>query len=200
MNRCKKRKLVAIKMYKRIAYLNFDDIFITKNSGMKYLLGLATLLFSSAIFAQSEGTLLKNGTLAPNFSFEIEKGKTVSIDAYKGKVIVINFFATWCGPCRTELPLLQADVWDKYKDNPNFALFVFGREEGWQKVTDFKIANKFSFLMLPDENKAIYSLFATQYIPRNVIIDTEGKVVYQSTGFSEAEFDKMKKVLKKLLK
>ena len=167
---------------------------------MKFFLLIIATVFVLNVAAQTEGTLLKNGTQVPNFKFEIENGKEAIIEDYKGKVVLINFFATWCGPCRAELPLLQTDIWDKHKNNPNFALFVFGRKEGWQKVTDFKIANQFTMPMLPDENKAIYSLFATQYIPRNVLIDQTGKIVYQSTGFSTDDFNEMKKVLKNLLK
>jgi len=143
-------------------------------------------------------TLVKTGNKVPQFSFEIEKGKTVSIKDYEGKVVWINFFATWCGPCRAELPLLHKEVWEKYKNNTKFTVLIFGREEGWQKVTDFKNANQFTFSMLPDENRNIFKLFATQSIPRNVIIDKDGTIVYQSVGFSVEEFKNAKSVLEKL--
>jgi len=94
---------------------------------------------------------------------------------------------------------LQKEIWEKYKDNEHFALLIFGREEGWQKVTDFKTANHFTFPMLPDENKSIYKLFATQFIPRNVLIDADGKIIYQSIGFNVDEFNKMKNIIEKLL-
>lgn len=166
-----------------------------------FLLTGIFFLLHTALNAQNgdAATLTKTGTTVPAFSFETEKGKTVSINDYRGKVIWINFFATWCGPCRAELPVLHQKVWEKYKQNPAFALFIFGREESWQKVTAFKTANKFTFPMLPDEKREIFKLFATQNIPRNIIIDKTGTIVYQSVGYSEEEFAKAVKVLEKLL-
>ncbi|MBS1639446.1 MAG: TlpA family protein disulfide reductase [Bacteroidetes bacterium] len=166
---------------------------------MKNIFLSILLLLSINLFGQQNGTLLSNGTIVPKFNFEIEKGKTINISDYKGKVVLINFFATWCGPCRMELPLLQKEIWEKYQDNEHFALLIFGREEGWQKVIDFKTTNRFTFPMLPDEDKSIYKLFATQYIPRNVLLDEDGKIVYQSIGFNADEFNKMKKIIDKLI-
>ncbi|MEO6521145.1 MAG: redoxin domain-containing protein [Mucilaginibacter sp.] len=145
-------------------------------------------------------TLLKIGDTAPVFSFEIDKGKTVSIQDYRGKIVLINFFATWCPPCRMELPRVQKEVWEKFSANPKFALFIFGREEGWDKVLTFKDANKYTFPMLPDEGRKIFSLFATQSIPRNVVLDENGKVIYQSIGYSPKDFDELIALLKKKLK
>jgi len=157
---------------------------------------LLFLLFSFSLFAQDDATTLtKVGQTAPAFSFQIEKGKEVKLEDYKGKIILINFFATWCPPCRLELPRVQKEIWEKYKDNPNFALLVFGREEGWDKVLPFKIANNYTFPILPDEGRKIYSLYATQYIPRNVIIDGDGKIIYQSMSYEAEEFSKMVKLL-----
>ncbi|MNJ93930.1 Thiol-disulfide oxidoreductase ResA [compost metagenome] len=150
------------------------------------------LLLPFATMAQDDkSTLTKLGESVPKFSFEIERGKTANIDDYKGKLILINLFATWCPPCNTELPLVQKQIWEKYSNNPDFAFFVFGREEGWDKLEPFKKAKGFTFPILPDVDRSIFSKFATQSIPRNIIIDQNGKIIYQSIGFSEKEFAEM---------
>ncbi|WP_448702917.1 TlpA family protein disulfide reductase [Mucilaginibacter sp. AW1-3] len=141
-------------------------------------------------------TLTKVGGACPSFSFETDKGKTVNIADYRGKIVLINFFATWCPPCREELPRVQKDIWEKYKDNAKFALFVFGREEGWDKVLTFKQTNNYTFLMLPDEGRKIFSLFATQYIPRTLLLDEKGNILFQSVGYDPKEFDGLLNLLK----
>ena len=146
-------------------------------------------LLPLATFAQGDAaTLTKIGDQIPQFSFETENGKTVNISDYKGKLILINLFATWCPPCNIELPVMQKQIWDKHKNNPEFALFVFGREEGWDKLTPIKAKKGFTFPILPDLDRSIFSKFATQSIPRNILIDQSGKIIYQSIGYSEKEF------------
>lgn len=155
---------------------------------------LAALLFLlpfATIAQEDQSTLTKIGQNVPQFSFEIERGKTANINDYKGKLILINLFATWCPPCNTELPLVQKQIWDKYSNNPGFVFFVFGREEGWDKLEPYKKAKGFTFPILPDVDRGIFSKFATQSIPRNIIIDQNGKIIYQSIGFSEKEFAEM---------
>ena len=150
------------------------------------------LLLPFAVFSQQDSTTLtKVGDAVPQFSFETAKGKTASISDYKGKLILINLFATWCPPCNLELPVMQKQVWEKYKDNPNFVLFVFGREEGWDKLIPFKAKKGFTFPILPDVKRGVFSKFATQFIPRNIIIDESGKIIFQSMGYSEKEFAEM---------
>lgn len=142
----------------------------------------------------------KVGDSTPVFSFEIEKGKTVSIKDYKGKLILINLFATWCPPCNVELPLVQEEIWNKHKDNPNFSIFVFGREEGWETLNLYKKAKGFTFPILPDLDKGVFSKFAEQSIPRNILIDGTGKIIYQSLGFDDEEFNQMVDLIDKILK
>lgn len=137
---------------------------------------------------------------APEFSVSTNDGKTVNLSDYKGKVILINFFATWCGPCMIEMPLLQNEIWNKLKDNPNFVLLSLGRDHSQEEINKFIEQKKFTFPIYADKGKAVYSLFAKQYIPRNYLIDKNGKVVYASTGFSMEEFEELKTIIDKQLK
>lgn len=144
--------------------------------------------FSLSLLAQDEFTLVKEGQKAPDFTFETAPGKMAKLSDFKGKVIWINFFATWCGPCRKELPHLQKEVYDKLKDNPQFELIILGREHSWEEINKFVTDNKFNMPFYPDNGRKVFSLYAKQNIPRNFIIDKEGKVVVSSTGFNEKEF------------
>ncbi|MCT4141009.1 TlpA family protein disulfide reductase [Elizabethkingia anophelis] len=135
---------------------------------------------------------------SPVFSITNENGTIKSSDL-KGKVVLINFFATWCAPCMEELPLLQKEIWEKYKDNKKFSLLVIGREHSQDEITAFKAKKGFTLPMYPDKTKSVYSLFAKQSIPRNYIVDTNGSVIYASVGFDEAEFKNMLNKLDELL-
>jgi len=162
---------------------------------LKRLLVLFILLPFVSFAQQDSTTLTKIGDAVPQFLFETAKGKKASISDYKGKLILINLFATWCPPCNIELPVMQKQIWDKHKNNPNFALFVFGREEGWDKLVPFKAKKGFTFPILPDLNRDIFSKFATQSIPRNIIIDENGTIIFQSIGYTEKEFNEMVKLI-----
>lgn len=140
-------------------------------------------------------TLVKLNQPVPEFSFKDETGKTISISDYKGKTVLITFFATWCGPCRKELPLVQSDIYNEYKDNPNFKLLIFGREHNLQEVSDFKKSQGFSMPFYADKERLVYSLFASKYIPRNFLINAEGKIIFSETGFDIDTFDKLKKLI-----
>ena len=143
------------------------------------LLTLLAPLFSRAQQPDTT-TFTKVGDTAPLFDFAISKTQKVNLKDYHGKIVLLNFFATWCPPCRMELPRVQKEIWEKYKDNPKFALFVFGREEGWNVVLPFNEKFKYTFPILPDDGPKIFKLYATQSIPRNVVVDGDGKIIYQS--------------------
>lgn len=144
-------------------------------------------------------TLLAVGDEVPAFKFELEKGKSISIKDYKGKMVLINFFATWCAPCRKELPLIQEQIWKKYAQHSKFAMLTFGREHNWKEVDQFKSDQHFLFPILPDPTRKVYALFATQTIPRSVLIGEDGKILYLSEGFEEKQFNELKKILENKL-
>jgi peroxiredoxin len=140
------------------------------------------------------------GDKAPDFSFAAENGQTKKLSELKGKVVWINFFATWCPPCRQELPNLQKEVYDKLKNNPNFELIILGREHSWEEINKFTSEQKFTMPFYPDMGRKVFSLYAKQNIPRNFIIDKEGKIAVASTGFTEKEFAEIINKVEVLLK
>jgi len=149
--------------------------------------------------ATSKSTLVTKGQIVPAFKFEISKGKTVSIGDYKGKIVLINFFATWCGPCRREMPLYQEKIWNRHKDNPKFALLAFGREHMWDEVLKFGKDMGLTFPLLPDPKRNVYGKFATELIPRSILLDQDGKILYLSEGFEEPHFNELKDLIDNLL-
>jgi len=153
------------------------------------------------INGQADTTIYpETGDIAPAFICKTLDGDIIDVTKLKGKIIMINFFATWCGPCNKELPVLQKNIWDKYKDNPNFVLIILGREHNEQEVKDFVKAKKFTMPFAPDPEREIFKLYASGFIPRNVIIGKDGKIIFQNIGYTEEEFKKIEKLLAENIK
>ena len=152
---------------------------------------ILVLVFSLNLTAQDETTLVEVGDKAPAFTIEMQDGTTKQLSDLKGKVVWINFFATWCPPCRKELPYLEKEVFNKLQGNPGFELLVIGREHTWKEVNAFKNENKYQLPFYPDPERKVFSKYASQNIPRNFIIDHEGNVAVASTGFKMEEFKKI---------
>ncbi|MDP4206108.1 MAG: TlpA disulfide reductase family protein [Bacteroidota bacterium] len=172
---------------------------------MKKIAGFLLILFVCVqAWAQNdeakkieEANVVKVGSPVPDFSFLNGAGKKESMSAYKGKVTVVVFFATWCGPCRQELPHIEKEIWDKSKDKKDFALLIFGREHKKAEVDKFRTENKFTMPFLADPDRSVYSKFAKSFIPRLYLVDKSGKIVYATVGYNDAEFSKMLDTLQK---
>ena len=151
--------------------------------------GLATGL----VFAEEKNdgsTLTKVGDPAPAFEFTSLDGTKITSENTKGKVVLLNFFATWCGPCRAELPHL-AEANKKLKDDDRVVVLSVGREHTKEDLTKFKEETKLDLPFAPDPERKMYSKFATKWIPRNYVIGPDGTILMQEIGFSEEEFKKM---------
>jgi peroxiredoxin len=171
-------------------------------------IALAELVWIPALVSRQEQarkerleahSLAKEGDAAPVFRIDTDEGLEFALGDQRGKVVLVNFFATWCGPCVQELPHLQ-ELWNEHKDRTDFALIVIGREETAEKVKAFKKKHGFSFPMAADPEGAVFSLFAEEYIPRTYVISKEGKVCWSTTGFTgEEDFAEIKTALRREL-
>ena len=163
------------------------------------------LFISNILFSQNidEGTgvsKLKIGDKAPDFEFVDLDGKSINFNQFKGKYVLINFFATWCAPCVKEMPLIENEIWKSHKNNDDFIILSFGRGHSNEEVKKFISEKGFTFPIYSDQNKMIFNLFALSFIPRNYIIDKNGIVIYSEGGFRPEEFEKMKNKINELLK
>lgn len=144
-------------------------------------------------------TLVKVGEEAPNFTVEMFDGSTVSLAELRGKVVLLNFWATWCPPCREELTHVQEEIIDRFAERP-FVFLPVSRGESREAVAVFREETGYEFPMGLDSTRTVYDRFASNYIPRNFLIDAKGKVVAATVGFDDLEFEELIQTIEATIK
>lgn len=172
---------------------------------MKKLILFLTLLFSISLVAQENddrGYIVKVGDMAPDFSIKLTDGKQVKLSELRGKIVMLQFTASWCSVCRKEMPFIESDIWQKHKSDPNFQLIAVDRDEPLNTVLKFKESTKITYPIGLDPKAHIFMLYAQKEagITRNVIIDKNGKIVMLTRLYNEEEFKKMTHLVDSLLK
>ena len=165
------------------------------------LLLLAFLSVTLLGYGKDRYTIAQTGQPAPDFVYKKDDSVSANLSDLKGKVVIVNFFAIWCPPCKKELPMLTTEIYNKHKDNPNFEMMIFGRGHTLPEIKKYadpkQIENVLPFY--PDKNKKIFEAFAYDIIPRTYIIDKKGMVVHQTLGFNEEDFKRIVVVVDSLL-
>jgi len=148
------------------------------------------------------GYIVKIGQQVPEFSMTTLDGKTIKAADLKGKVVMLQFTASWCSVCRKEMPHIESDIWKKYKSNPSFALYGIDLDEPKDIVEKFAKQIPVTYPLALDPKGDIFYQFAEKKagVTRNVIVDKTGKIVYMTRLYKEEEFQEMKTVISGLLK
>lgn len=162
---------------------------------MSIMVLVCTCLFAAPAMAQqvtpdAAGYIIKVGDVAPDFEMELTEGGKVKLSDLRGKVVMLQFTASWCGVCRKEMPFIEKDIWQKHKDNASFALYGVDRDEPLEKVKAFAKQTKVTYPLGLDPGADIFALYADRKagITRNVLIDREGKIVMLTRLYNEEEF------------
>lgn len=164
---------------------------------MKFKNTIIALVFS--VFAASGlASSGMEGQPAPDFALKSSTGENLRLSEYRGDVVMINFWATWCGPCRQEMPLLDA-LYARY-ERVGFNLLGVNIDDDSRRAMQMIEELGVSFPVLFDARKEVSELYEVNAMPVTVIVDREGNVRYVHQGYKPGYEDKYLDQVRSLLR
>lgn len=167
----------------------------------KFVVLLSAAILSQFAFSQDkkvydDGYLVKVGEMAPDFTINEAGGKSYKLSDLRGKVVMLQFTASWCSVCRTEMPFIEKEIW-KEKKNSGLSVVGIDRDEPLEKVLKFKKDIGVSYPLALDPGADIFGLFTSKDagVTRNVVINRSGKIIFLTRLYKREEFDQMKKLI-----
>ncbi len=148
------------------------------------------------------GYKVRVGDEAPLFTtVDALSGDTVRLADLRGKVVMLQFTASWCGVCRKEMPQIESRIWQRHKNDTTFALLGIDRDEPAEKVARFVEQTGVTYPLVLDPDADIFGLYADKRagVTRNVIIGRDGRIVMTTRLYEEKEFERMVAVIDSLL-
>jgi peroxiredoxin len=172
------------------------------HKNMKRIVTLSVIvLLAMTAYSQDQkvfehGYLVQVGDRAPDFTIREAGGESYALSDLRGKVVMLQFTASWCSVCRKEMPFIEDEIWLPGKDK---GLVVIGidRDEPESTVLKFRDDMKITYPLALDPGAGIFALFAQKEagVTRNVIINSEGEIIFLTRLFERQEFDEMKRVI-----
>ncbi len=137
-------------------------------------------------------------TMAPDFALKSDSGRNLRLREMRGQVVMINFWATWCGPCREEMPKLQ-QLYGKYRAD---GFMLLGVNIDDNSANAVRMARKLgvTFPVLFDQGKAVSKLYQVDAMPSTVLIDRDGKTRYRHRGYKAGYEGTYQSEIRELLK
>ena len=160
-----------------------------------------TRLFATVISLFALSALASSGLVgheAPDLALKSATGENLRLSEYRGNVVMINFWATWCGPCRQEMPLLE-ELYARY-ERVGFNLLGVNIDDDSRRAMDMAEELGVSFPVLFDARKEVSRLYEVEAMPVTVLVDREGTVRYVQHGYKPGYEDKYLDQIRSLLR
>jgi peroxiredoxin len=156
------------------------------------------LALASGANAQDREVIVKIGENLPDFEVQLLDGGKLTTAQTRGKILLINFWATWSPPCLEEFARLKPEILDRFT-GPDFVFLSISREDTPEQVKTFREKTGYIFSVGMDPRREIFSKFATATIPRDFVINKTGKITYMTNGYTPKTFNDMVKHIQTLL-
>lgn len=157
---------------------------------------VSALLMTSYAFAAIEAEE-KAPEPAPNFTLKSLKGSNLKLSEFRGDVVMINFWATWCGPCRQEMPILN-DLYLKYRDK-GFTLLGINVEDNKTKAARMTQELRVVYPVLFDNTSEVSKQYEVDDMPTTVLVDRDGNMRYLHRGFLPGSEDEYQRQVRELM-
>ncbi|RME76465.1 MAG: TlpA family protein disulfide reductase [Chloroflexi bacterium] len=189
-----KRQIQSAPVQKKWLYLNLAIALALIVGGVAALFWLGQQTGSRSASASVANPAGQHQT-APDFTLYSPDGQSVSLNDYAGKVILVNHWATWCPPCKAEMPALNA-FYEDYKDR-GFVVLAVNSQEDAATVKSFIQANGFTFPVVLDTRGQVGTIYRVRGLPTSFIIDRNGVIQYIHSG--AITYEQLEKIVQPLL-
>jgi peroxiredoxin len=150
---------------------------------------------------ENRGFSVVIGDEAPEFTIQYLDGTEVNLSDLRGKVVMLQFTASWCKVCRKEMPYIEKEIWQMFKDNKDFVLVAIDLKEEKEKVEKFLSTQRITYPISLDPKGEIFKLYTEPNagVTRNVLVDRDGRIAFLTRLFDEEELERLKVQIAELL-